>query len=396
VAEAPKPSPVALARERLQVVEKTLNSIIIGHEEMVKATLVGIVAGEHVVLIGAPGTAKSFMVHSLAKLLNARFYRYLLTKFTDYSELFGTVDIAALAQGVYKRKWSAIIEAEIVFLDEIFKANSAILNALLSMLQERVIYDSMTGEAREVKLWSAIGASNEVPTEEELQALYDRFSIRVFVDYLSDDISILRALESRWVQPSNGFKLEPIASMNDVRTLHEFALNLIVNPLPKIGSPLYKVYHINVVPMIKSLRAKGVLVSDRTIIEKLPKIYAAYLALYGLSVDNLMNAPFDILRWMAKDRSQLNDINKAIEDALGEVAELARRLEEAKKMARSWNLQGAKQLLEEILSYDVSRIADKPWLKPRIEAILNMARVYLRKIEEAMKEVQFEENSQGA
>jgi len=386
-------SSIVEARSRLQLVEKTLNSIIIGHDEMIRATLVGIVAGEHVVLIGAPGTAKSFMVHSLAKLLNAKYYRYLLTKFTDYSELFGPVDITALAQGVYKRKWSAIIEAEIVFLDEIFKANSAILNALLSMLQERIIYDSTTGEAKEVKLWTAIGASNEVPSEEELQALYDRFSIRVFVDYLSDDISILRALEARWVQPVNGLELKPIASMDDVKVLHNYALNLIVNPISKINAPLYKVYHVNVVPMIKSLRAKGVIVSDRTIIEKLPKIYAAYLALYGVTVDNIMNAPFDILRWMAKDRSQLNDIQKAIDDALGEVAELSRKLEEAKRMARSYNLVGAKQILEEILSYDINRLADKPWLRPRIEAIMMTARKYLETIEKAMKQVRFEENS---
>jgi len=388
-------NPVAQARERLQAVEKVLNSLIIGHEEMVKATLVGIVAGEHVVLIGAPGTAKSYMVHSLAKLINARYYRYLLTKFTDYSELFGPIDITALAQGKYVRRWSDIISADIIFLDEIFKANSAILNALLSLLQERIIYDSMTGEAKEVALWTAIGASNEVPSEEELMALYDRFSIKVFVDYLSNDLDILRALEARWLgQAQNHIEIKPVASMDDVKTLHQYALSLIVNPISKLNAPLYKVYHVNVVPMIKSLRAKGVLVSDRTIIEKLPKIYAAYLALYGVSVDNIMNAPFDILRWMAKDRSQLADIQKAIDDALGEVAELSKKLEEAKRMARSYNLQGAKKLLEEILSYDISRLTDKPWLKPRIEAVMMMARKYLEIIEKAMREVQFEENSQ--
>jgi len=373
------------ARERLLEVERVLNSVIIGHEEMTKALLVGLVAREHVVLIGAPGTAKSFMVHSLAKLLSARFYRYLLTKFTDYSELFGPIDIQKLADGAYQRKWSAIVEADIVFLDEIFKANSAILNALLSMLQERVVYDGMTGEAREVALWTAVGASNEVPTEEELQALYDRFAIRVFVDYLSDDIAILRALEARWVYPVNGFELKPIASMEDVKAIHMQSLALILAQVKQLGAPLYKIYHANIVPMVKTLRSRGVVVSDRTITEKLPKIYAAYLTLYGLTIDNIFNAPFDILKWMAKDKTQLAEIQKALDESMGEVAELARKLEEGKRLIKAHNYQAALKQFEEILTFDVSKLIDKPWLKVRAEAIISMARMYKQRLEEQLK-----------
>jgi len=373
------------ARERLLEVERTLNSIVIGHEEMVKATLIALIAREHVVLIGAPGTAKSFMVHSLAKLLNAKFYRYLLTKFTDYSEIFGPIDIKKLSEGVYERRWSEIVSADIVFLDEIFKANSAILNALLSMLQERVVYDGMTGEAREVSLWTAVGASNEVPTEEELQALYDRFSIRVFVDYLSDDVAILKALEARWVYPVNGFDLKPIASMEDVKALHTQSLALILAQVKQLGAPLYKIYHANVVPMIKSLRSRGVIVSDRTIIEKLPKVYAAYLTLYGLTIDNIFNAPFDILRWMAKDKTQLSEIQKALDESMGEVAELARKLEEGKRLIKAHNYQAALKQFEDILTFDVNRLVDKPWLKIRAEAIIAMARTYKQKLEEQLR-----------
>jgi len=372
--------------ESLRKVEETLNKVVLGHEEMVKATLVALVAREHVVLVGAPGTAKSYTIHSLAKLLNARFYRYLLTKFTDYSELFGPIDIQKLAQGTYERRWSSIVEADIVFLDEIFKANSAILNALLSMLQERIVYDTMTGQPREVTLWTAIGASNEVPTEEELMALYDRFSIRVFVDYLSDDVAILRALEARWLQTlSNSVELKAIASMEDVKAVHSYALQLLIAQVKQLGAPIYKIYHANVVPMIKSLRSRGVIVSDRTIIEKMPKIYSAYLALYGLTVDNIFNAPLDILRWLAKDKTQLTEIQKSIDDAMGEVAELARKLENAKAMVRAGNFKGAIDALNDILTYDVSRLVDKPWLKPRAEAVISLARTYKAKIEEHLK-----------
>ncbi|MGC8983593.1 MAG: AAA family ATPase, partial [Desulfurococcaceae archaeon] len=194
---------VKAARERLLAVEKALNTTIVGHEDMVSALLYASIAGEHVVFISPPGTAKTYLVKTFAKLLNAQHYSYLLTKFTSYDELFGAVDITALAQGSYKRNWSRLVSADIIFLDEVFKANSAILNALLSLLQERVVYDPLTGAEVQARLHTVVGASNEVPEDGELQALYDRFAIRVFSDYLSDDVMLLKALEARWAN-SNG------------------------------------------------------------------------------------------------------------------------------------------------------------------------------------------------
>jgi len=380
-------SDVIRARERLLTIEETLNKIIVGHDEMIRAILVALVAGEHVVIIGPPGSAKSFAVHTLARLLNARFYRYLLTKFTDYSELFGPVDVVKLAQGIYERRWSAIVDADIVFLDEIFKANSAILNALLSMLQERVVYDSMTGEVKHVNLWTAVGASNEVPVDDELQALYDRFSVRVFIDYLSDDIALLNALEMKWLsQQNNGIRPEPLASMDDVKTLHHHAVALIASQIKHLGDPLYKIYHTKVIPLIKMMRSRGILVSDRTVIEKLPKLLASYLAIYGLTIDNILLAPIEIIQWMARDRSQLHDIQKVIDDTFGPVSELYRKLEEAKKSMKYHNYTRALRLLDEILTYDVSKMTRTPWLKPLAETIVEIARSYRQKIKTLVTE----------
>ncbi len=386
-------SSVSQARARLLAVEKKLNEIVIGHEDYVRGVMLALVAKEHVVLISPPGTAKSFLAHSLARLLDARFYRYLLTRFTDYSELFGAVDIRALANGVYQRRWSNIVNADIVFLDEIFKANSAILNSLLSMLQERVVYDPMTGETRSVALWTCIGASNEVPQDEELQALYDRFSVRIFGDYLNDDVAILRALEARWIHAQNHVQLSPIASMEDVKAMHEYALRILVSKIKQLDEPVYKIYHVNAVPLLKSLRSKGVLVSDRTIIEKFPKLYAAYLALYGVTIDNLMNAVFDLLPYLAKDRSQLADIKKVIEDSLGEVAELANKLETAKNLIKGGDFKKAMEVLEEILTFDVDRLSEKPWLKPRAEAIIRLARQYYDKLSNIIEQLKKFERS---
>ncbi|WP_428287538.1 AAA family ATPase, partial [Infirmifilum sp.] len=228
---------VKVARERLLAVEKALNSVVVGHEDMVSALLYAAVSGEHVVFISPPGTAKTYLVKTFARLVNAQHYAYLLTKFTSYDEVFGAVDVASLAQGSYKRNWSRLISAEVVFLDEVFKANSAILNALLSLLQERIIYDPLTGSEVKAALHVAIGASNEIPEDGELQALYDRFAIRVFSDYLNDDVLLLKALEARWAN-NNGFPTA-VASMDDVRALHQYALSILTMMIKDFGAEVW-------------------------------------------------------------------------------------------------------------------------------------------------------------
>jgi MoxR-like ATPase len=370
-------NPIEIARQKLLEVEKTLNQLVIGHEEFIKALMLAAISGEHIVVVGPPGTAKSYAVKLFAKLVDASFYQYLLTKFTSFDEIFGTIDITAVTRGGFRRNWSRIVSSEFVFLDEIFKANSAILNALLSLLQERVIYDPMSGSPVETRLHTAVGASNETPEDPELQALYDRFAIRVFISYLEDDKMFLNAIQARWMQNND---LKPVASMSDIKTLHQFAISLINMKIKDLGHEIYKLYHVNVIPLIKSLRSKGVIVSDRTIIEKLPKLYTAYLALYGITLDNVMSATYELIQYLARNREELQSIKKAIDEALGEVAELAKKLEKAKEYLKARNLANAKEVLKDVLNYDVSKIERTPWLRPRVEAIFATARQYLEYI----------------
>jgi MoxR-like ATPase len=380
-----KSNPVETARQRLQQVESLLNRLVVGREDAIRAVMLALVAREHAVMIGPPGTAKSYLVLSLSRLIQARFYAYLMTRYTTYDELFGPVDISALAQsGELRRRWSAIISSDIVFLDEIFKASSAILNALLSLMQERVVYDPISGQAVQTKLWSLIAASNETPLDEELQALYDRFAVRVFISYLDDDAKLLSALIARWQQ--NG-SIQPAASMDDVRALHEYAIALLSRGKIKDLGEVIKLYHVNMVPLVKTLRAKGVIVSDRSIVEKLPKLYASYLALYGVTADNIVNAVYDIILFSARTPQELADIRKAIDESLGEVAELSRRLEQGKQMLRAGNLQAALEAFREVAAYDVSRLAAKPWLKPRVEALIRVAQEYVRRTEEIIQQI---------
>ena len=147
--------------------------------------------------------------------------------------------------------------------------------------------------------------------------------------------------------------------------------------LPDLSTPFWEFLSVNVVPLVKSLRSRGVIVSDRTIIEKLPKLYCSYLALYGVTLDNVMNAAYDLVTYLVRSREELREVSKVIEDALGEVGELARKLEKAKEMMRAEDLKNARGLLEEILNYDITKLEKAPWLKPRVEAIIKSAREYL-------------------
>jgi len=369
------------ARVKIENVRQGLYRLIIGHEEAVEAAVLALVAREHIALIGPPGTAKSYLAQSLSRLVQARFYAYLMTKFSNYDELFGPVDVMALVQhGELRRRWSAIVSSDVVFLDEIFKASSAILNALLSIMQERVVYDPISGQAVKAKLWTLIAASNEVPSDEELQALYDRFAVRVFMQYLDDDAKLLSALAARWADGAD--QQQQLADMEDVKTLHEYATAMLSR-----GKDVVKLYHVNVVPLVKAMRARGVIISDRGIIEKMPKLYAAYLTLHGATPDNFINAAYDIIQYAARTPQELNDIKKAIDESLGEVAELSRRLEQGKQMLRVGNLNAALEAFREVAAYDVNRLTLRPWLKPRVESLIKVAQDYVKRTQDIIHQI---------
>src|SRR5213082_1668982 len=169
--------------QRLRDVARDLDERFLDKGELVRLMLVTLLAGEHMLLVGPPGTAKSALVRHLARLVDARYFEYLLTRFSEPNEIFGPIDIKAFREGTYLRRVEAMLpDADIVFLDEIFKSNSAILNALLSILNERRFF---TGAASiKVPLSSLFGATNEVPNDDALGAVFDRFLVRTLSDNL--------------------------------------------------------------------------------------------------------------------------------------------------------------------------------------------------------------------
>lgn len=175
-------------RDKLTALISGLDEGLVERTDVIKLSLLALIAQENLILIGPPGTAKSEVSRRLAQVIkDADYFEYLLTKFTTPEEVFGPLSIKDLKEGVYKRQTAGYIPTSgVVFLDEIFKANSAILNSLLTVLNERVYHNG--NEKQQVPLLSLISASNELPIgDEELGALYDRFLFRKFVGYVSED-----------------------------------------------------------------------------------------------------------------------------------------------------------------------------------------------------------------
>jgi MoxR-like ATPase len=174
------------APDRLRGLLATLEAGLLERATEVRLALLGALAGEHILLIGPPGTAKSELARRLHRVFeDAPYFERLLTRFSTPEELFGPLSLKALEDDRYERLTTGFLPtAGIAFLDEVFKANSAILNALLTLLHERE-FDNGTGRTR-TPLVSVIAASNEVPADEALQAFHDRFLVRLPIAPVSD------------------------------------------------------------------------------------------------------------------------------------------------------------------------------------------------------------------
>lgn len=190
--------------QRLQAIAGELAGEFVERADVVETLLTAMVAGQHSLMLGPPGTAKSALARAVtARVADARYWEVLLTKFTAPAKLFGPIDVGALAKGQYRQVFDGrATQCEIAFIDEVFKCSTAALNELLAFLNERVYHPEAGGAPIPCPLIGAICASNELPESDELAAIYDRLLVRVEVGYITDPAHFADLLRTAAAPPA--------------------------------------------------------------------------------------------------------------------------------------------------------------------------------------------------
>ena len=238
----------------------------VGKDEVIDLLGVCLVAGENLFILGPPGTAKSALVHSLGRRLGGGTFDYLLTRFTEPSELFGPFDIRRLREGELVTNTEGMLpEASMVFLDELLNANSAILNSLLTALNERVFRRGR--ETRALRALLFVGASNHLPEDDALHALFDRFLLRVHCGPVPSE-RLGEVLEAGWRLEASEI---PAATLG-FDDLHRLRALIGRVDVGGVRAPYLE--------LVGRLRSAGIVVSDRRAV-RLQRMIAASALLCG-------------------------------------------------------------------------------------------------------------------
>jgi len=254
-----------VAKLRREVAE-VLKTRFVGRNEVIDLIALAIVAGEHLFLHGPPGTAKSALIRQFALSVKGRYFEYMLTRFTEPNEIFGPIDLVRLREGTVATVTTGMLpEAEFVFLDELFNANSAILNTLLTVLNERVYRRG--AETHVLPMLSFFSAANLLPEDEALQALFDRFLLRCHVDQLQRE-TVPDLLSAGWMLEKSA-QVESSLTATDLRELAKAVYEVDLSAVTE-----------KYAEAVLKLRDLGIAFSDRRAVKVL-KLLAASALLCG-------------------------------------------------------------------------------------------------------------------
>ncbi|MEE8199174.1 MAG: AAA family ATPase [Thermoplasmata archaeon] len=308
--------------EQFQALQADMESHLFERHEEIGGLILALLSRQHVLLVGPKGAAKSMMIRVLAQAIQgAQYFERLLTRFTLPEELFGPVSISALKKDRFSRvTHNYLPEAHFAFLDEIWKANSSILNSLLSLLNERLFYND--GDIIQSPLETLMGASGEVPQDEALAALYDRVLLRFRVRYIVGEGPFLDM-----VADARAPVLETPVSLDTIHEAQDAAASV------EVDRPLLEA----LATVRRRLQAEGVVPSDRRFKESLSVVRAqAWMRGRDYAVEDDLTILGDIL-W--DDPAEESMVRGLVLDVANPHDKRAREIMDALEVALV-NLQG--------------------------------------------------------
>jgi MoxR-like ATPase len=266
------PEEVHRKLKRLQHLQRRLKEQFTDRDLAVDLLVLATLSQEHLLLLGPPGTAKTELLTRFTRLIDARAFHYLLTRFTEPTELFGPLDLEQFQQGNFAIHTKGMLpEAQIAFLDEVFQGSSAILNTLLAVVHERIFHNG--AKRQSVPLLTLVGASNHLPDDPWLRAFADRFVLRLEVPpvgeaHLDGLLELGWELEKQRIQATSAAAVQEQAEI-EVKDLDQLHRRLLEVKLEDVR-PLYA-------SLVREIRAEGIELSDRRVVKGLKLVAAAAL-----------------------------------------------------------------------------------------------------------------------
>lgn len=308
---------------------------------LTELVFLGLISQENLLLIGPPGTGKSAAARIAARSVGGRYFEYLIGRFTEPSEIFGPLDLAALQKGEVRPDVSKMLpEADLAFLDEIFLGSTAILNTLLGILNERRYRRGHVD--LDCPLRCCVAASNHFPEDPMLRAFADRFLLTAFVDPVGDH-ALESLLEAGWRYGEDDAAPDVALNMADIARLTDAAKQVDVTSVRS-----------GYAHILRKLRVQGIAFSDRRIVKGQTLIASAAAA-----VGRERAEPADLwpIVYMPQDRAAQEEARDTLQAELGASASSI-----FSESAKSANV-GAAARAGELRAYGVSLLDAKPTLR---------------------------------
>ena len=346
------------AQQKLKAIETEMNNIFVERDSVIRNTLLCLTVGQSMLLLGEPGTGKSALTNELcSRIVGGQYFSWLMNRTSDPAEILGPYSLKEMENDKFIRKTTGMLpEAHIAFLDEIFKSNEPTLNILLPLINEKKIFNG--GVATPVPLISLFAASNELPEDESLDALYDRLVIRMYVEYVKDPANKQKMYQGYLANRSGGnSSLKTNITLAEIQALQD-ASKLVAVP-PAVMK--------NFIKLIGVLSKQGINVSDRRQNECL-KILQGSATLEGRNtvvLDDLMSLKYVL--WQQKEDVDyieeqtlklVNPYGDKVRGFMKNFAEIKANIEKADPSEKVASAIEAKSGLESIIN-KLSKVIDE-------------------------------------